>query len=195
MKKFSSKNANWYVMQVRAGKEPNIKQHLIEIENDYGIQDLIVPEPLNIEIKAEYDKEIRDRYKHLMGYMFVKLNLEYSNYIQILQVENIYRFLGNLCRIDKNIVMYTPMFVREREIENVRTYLFDGIKKTEKIEFNIGDKVKIKDGDLIGIEGKIIDINDSYVKIMPESFLQKVIKVSADNLIHIASNNFTRTAI
>ena len=183
--KVKEKKDSWYVMQVKAGKEPNIKKHLTE-KNIFGIKELIVPEPLDIKIKTDDDKELRDRYKHFMGYVFVKLSLDYLTYVQILEIDNIYRFLGNLYRKKNKKIMYTPMFIREKEIKRVKSYLFDGAKKKEKEIFNIGDKVKIKDGDLANIEGKVVEVNDDQVKLVPQLFLQKIIKVSSKNLVRTA---------
>jgi len=174
----------WYVMQVRAGRELEIKKKLVGEENDYKIKDLIIPEAIEVEHDL-VDDDDKNRYKMFLGYIFIKICLDYSKYTDILSIEDIYRFLGSLYKKEKNLI-YIPSFVPEREVKNVKKYLNYQTKISKKNLFKIGDTVIIKDGDLANLEGVIIEIKNDNAKINPRLF-QKPVRVSINKLIH-ASN-------
>jgi len=172
----------WYVMQVKAGKEPEIKKRLYGKEKEYHIKDLIIPEALEIEEEL-INEEDKYRYKTFLGYVFIKLCLDYSKYTDILAIDDIYRFLGSLYKDRKNLI-YIPSFVPEKQVKNVKKYLNYQTKMIKKHRFKINDLVIIKDGDLAGLEGKIVEIKNDYAKINPIMF-QKIVKVSLNNLSHM----------
>ena len=69
-------------------------------------------------------------------------------------------------------------------MRSVKEYL-SGRKILEaKNAIKINDRVIIIKGDLTNIKGKVIEINKSQVKVLPEIFFQNVIVVPTTSVAH-----------
>jgi len=60
-----------------------------------------------------------------------------------------------------------PAVIRDSEIESIRTFLdkYSNVS-LEKIDVNINDEVKVINGPLISMGGKVIEVQNNYVKII-----------------------------
>jgi transcription antitermination factor NusG len=165
----------WYILSVSFGKEQDVKTKILNMQRDIGLLDIIAPEPIK-------DAE-SDIYKYFLGYTFLKLFLTVEKYSNILELESVFRFLGSLATINKRHV-YIPYHVSDKDMRSVKEYL-SGRKILEaKNAIKINDRVIIIKGDLTNIKGKVIEINKSQVKVLPEIFFQNVIVVPTTSVAH-----------
>ncbi|MEO2068441.1 MAG: transcription termination/antitermination protein NusG [Desulfurobacteriaceae bacterium] len=107
------------------------------------------------ENKVEAKIELRD--KLYPGYIFIKADLD-KNLQSI--IRRVPRVLGFVSAAGK------PVVVPESEIKAMLERLKKGIPKVRKLKFDIGDKVKIKEGPFIGFEGAISEIDPEREKII-----------------------------
>jgi len=138
-------------------------------------------------IKQGYEKYIKNKLSNFKqldieeillledfpGYIFIR-SIKISECLQkeILLFEGTLKFLGK----------------RNNEIKEFSgseiSCFFKKEKAKEVPKFKIGDYVVIKNGDLSDIDGVIIEIKSSFVKIKPE-FFHKTIKVKLQDIQHI----------
>ncbi|WP_163328278.1 transcription termination/antitermination protein NusG [Desulfurobacterium thermolithotrophum] len=107
------------------------------------------------ENKVEAKIELRD--KLYPGYIFIKADLDKNVQSTIRRVP---RVLGFVSAGGK------PVVVPEAEIQAMRERLKKGVPRIKKLKFDIGDKVKIKEGPFIGFEGSISEIDPEREKII-----------------------------
>ena len=107
------------------------------------------------ENKVEAKIELRDRL--YPGYIFIKADLDKDVQSAIRRVP---RVLGFVSAAGK------PVVVPESEIKAMIERLKKGVPKVKKLKFEIGDKVKIKEGPFIGFEGTISEIDPEREKII-----------------------------
>lgn len=174
-KKPSLHKFSWYVMLVKMGKESVIKERILGNEDlEDGIKDLIVPEPCEYIEKEVVGDSINERHKDFLGYVFIKANLISSYYQILLEIDNVYRFLGNL----HSGSYYIPSRIPEEQIETVKKYLKGNDNKVvEDNGLKVGAQVEITSGDLASITGRIIGLSENFVSIMPKDLFCQVVKV------------------
>jgi len=107
------------------------------------------------ENKVEARIELRDRL--YPGYIFIKAELDKNVQSTVRRVP---RVLGFVSAAGK------PVIVPESEIKAMIERLKKGVPKVKKLKFEIGDKVKIKEGPFIGFEGTISEIDPEREKII-----------------------------
>ena len=164
--KLEANKEAWYILSVSFGKESDVKKRLL-LNKNLSLKEVIAPEPI---------KDV-DIYQYFLGYAFVKLFMDIDKYVEILETENVYRFLGGVLSITKKLHTYIPYKASEKEMDNVRDYLTGVRKLDDKKELRVYDRVIITKGDLSSIKGKILEIKKGYVKVLPEAFFQNVIIV------------------
>ncbi len=107
------------------------------------------------ENKVEAKIELKDRL--YPGYIFIKADLDKN--LQSL-IRRVPRVLGFVSAAGK------PVVVPESEIVAIKDRLKRGVPKVRKFKFEIGDKVKIKEGPFIGFEGSISEIDAEHEKVI-----------------------------
>jgi transcription antitermination factor NusG len=171
-----NKKPCWYALVVYIGKEADVKKEILKLK-ELSIEEIVIPEKLLPD--EDIGLEAGELHKYFLGYIFIKTLLDLDVYHGILQTVGIFRFLGTVKTIGKFNVYY-PSPIKEKEIENVKDFLIGKHLKT--IKFKIDDIVEIKKGDLAEVKGKVIEIGQKHVKILPDNFFQKVIVVPIENV-------------
>ncbi len=107
------------------------------------------------ENKVEAKIELRDRL--YPGYIFIKADLNEDLQGIIRRVPRVLGFVSAGGR---------PVIVPEREIQAIKERIKKGVPKVRKLKYDIGDKVKIKEGPFIGFEGTISEIDPEHGKLI-----------------------------
>jgi len=107
------------------------------------------------ENKVEARIELRDRL--YPGYIFIKADLDQN--LQSL-LRRVPRVLGIVSAGGK------PVVVPESQIEAIKERIRKGVPRIRKLKYDIGDKVKIKEGPFIGFEGTISEIDPEHERII-----------------------------
>jgi transcription antitermination factor NusG len=149
------KRTGWYILLVRQGFELNIQQQFNSMMKELCIDEVLIS-------------------PNLSGYVFVR-SIEIPHHLlsTFLNFDGVLRFLG-LKKIEgKNI----PKRFSNSEISKLSLQP----KKQVNVKFRIGDKVIIRHGDLVDIQGEIIELGKRTAKIKSTMF-QKVVRTKVQDI-------------
>jgi transcriptional antiterminator NusG len=155
----------WYALQTFSNMEGKVKQYLdkfIQVEEmgDYVLE-VLVPSELVTEIKNGR-KSTKNR-KFYPGYVFIKMRL-YDADNKILQrpwyfvrgVQGIINFIGD----------ERPIALKQSEIDRIIAQVAEAQgKEKPKIEYLVGQEVKITDGPFHNLTGNIEEVDPARGKL------------------------------
>ena len=148
---------NWYVIHTYSGYEEQVADNLKQRIESFGMEDkifdVIVPKEKQIEIRNGKRRTVEKRI--FPGYVLVDMIVDDDSWYVVRNTPNVTGFIGFGVRP-------TPMSIEE--IERIKKRM--GVEEPKyKIEFEIGDLVRIADGALTGFEAKVEDIDQGKGKI------------------------------
>lgn len=149
----------WFILSVYIGKEKKVEQKLNQCKKQYPclFGEIIVPEII------EKDKESRIRFP---GYVFAELDL-YEKFSNRTKQESTWKILQTIDGIISPFGGDNTCPLSEAELKCLKD--ISEIKEKDKIEFNVGDVVKITDGPFANNVG-IISNRDNDRKIAIVNF-------------------------
>jgi len=148
---------NWYVLHTYSGYEDavakNLKQRIESLGMDDKIFNVLVPKEKKIRIKDGKRKVIEE--KIYPGYVLVEMIVTDDSWYVVRNTPNVTGFIG---------AGTTPIPVSLEEIENLKKRM--GVETPQfKIDFKIGDPVKIIDGPFKDFDGKVSEIDEERGKV------------------------------
>jgi len=152
----SDPNLRWYVVRVQSGREENVKDGLLRRVNAAGLQtkitNVIVPTEKVTEIRSGR-KTIREK-KLYPGYIMIQMLQDKDAWFLVRETPGIGDFTGSAGKP-------TPMLPHE-----VAKIVAKQEEKTDeapklKINFNVGDRVKINEGTFENFEGEVDSIEEA----------------------------------
>jgi transcriptional antiterminator NusG len=151
------KERNWYVIHTYSGYEESVAKNLKQRIESLGMEDkifnVIVPKEKKIKIKN--GKRVVVEEKIYPGYVLVEMIVTDDSWYVVRNTPNVTGFIG---------AGTTPIPVKKEEIENLLKRM--EIKEPEyKIEFKVGDLVKITDGPFKDFDGKVSEIDEERGKV------------------------------
>jgi len=151
------KTKNWYVLHTYSGYEEavakNLKQRIESLSMEDKIFNVIVPKEKKIKIKNGKRKIVEE--KIYPGYILVEMIVTDDSWYVVRNTPNVTGFVG---------AGTTPVPVSQEEIDNLKTRM--GVKEPKyKIEFKIGDPVKVIDGPFKDFDGKVSEIDTERGKV------------------------------
>ncbi|MDD5089693.1 MAG: transcription termination/antitermination protein NusG [Candidatus Wallbacteria bacterium] len=140
----------WYVVHTYSGFEGKVKVNLEHRIATMGMQDKIFNILIPVENKPDPSKKEEDR-KIFPGYVLIEMVMDDESWFVVRNTPGVTGFIG---------LGNKPSPLSEREVHNILSQI--GLQaKPKKIEFNydLGDKVKIKEGPFVDFIGEIREIN------------------------------------
>jgi len=148
---------NWYAIHTYSGYEEAVKKDLLQRIESMNLQDkifdVIVPTMTEIEMKKGKAKENKKRI--FPGYVLVDMTVDDESWYVVRNTPNVTGFIGSGT---------TPVPITQEEMKRVRRFLGQGDAKY-KIDFTIGENVKITDGPFASYEGQIKSIDSDKGKV------------------------------
>lgn len=148
---------HWYVLHTYSGYEDsvafNLKQRIDSMDMQDKIFDVIVPKEKKIKIKEGRRTTVEE--KIFPGYVLVNMIVTDDSWYVVRNTPNVTGFVGSG-------TIPTPIAQEEWE------YLHKRMGADEpkfKVDFAIGDLVKITDGPFKDYEGKVGDVDESHGKV------------------------------
>lgn len=142
-----SETAKWYVVHTYSGYENKVASNLQTIVENRGLQDVIQ----DIKIPTEKVTEIKDNVKHeferktFPGYVLVKMELNDETWHIVRNTRGVTGFVGAGSH---------PEPLTEAEVNAL------GMDMHEvKVNYSVGDSVRIVDGPLEGFIGNVENVN------------------------------------
>jgi len=155
---------NWYVIHTYSGYEDAVARNLKQRIEALGMQDkifnVLVPKEKKIKIKNGKRATIEE--KIYPGYVFVDMVVTDDSWYVVRNTPMVTGFIG---------AGITPRPVQDEEIKEILRKIIEEEPKY-KIDFAIGDLVKIIDGPFKNSEGKVqeIDKEKGRVKVLVSLF-------------------------
>lgn len=156
--------SNWYAVYVRSRHESKVCALL----QSKGIEVFL---PLIEKLRQWKDRKKRVAFPLFHGYLFVKLIPDHAQFINVLKVKGVVKILGDSSG-------YTP--VPEEQIAAIYKMVHSQLAIDEHPYLKEGQKVKIIDGPLAGVQGILVSKNKEHHVVVSIDILQKGVSVKVD---------------
>ena len=158
-------DTKWYVIQTLSNKEQAVKRYfdryLVSEEMDDYIKEVLMPTETITEVKnGKKSQKVRKFYP---GYVFLHMRL-YDEDGQILQ--NPWYFVNGVDGVIGFVGGNHPTPLKEAEINRILSQVqeADG-KEVPKVNYEVGEEVKITDGPFLNLNGNIDEIDPERGKL------------------------------
>ena len=152
--KSSNPDMRWYVVHAYSGMEKAVERNIIERINRAGMQDkfgrILVPMEEVVEIKNG-QKRTTER-KFFPGYVLVEMIMDDDSWHLVKHTNKVTGFVGGA----KN----RPAPISEEEVMKIVNQMQEGSDKPRhKIEFVVGELVRVKEGPFTDFNGSVEEVN------------------------------------
>ena len=150
----------WYIVQTYSGLEDSVKQSLERRIESMNMEDLIfqVMIPETIEIEEKPDKTKKEKHiKIFPGYVFIEMIVTDDSWFVVRNTPGVTGFLGSSGGGTK------PVPLKPEEINPILKKC--GMLAVQRLNVQVGDKVRIKDGNFKGQEVVVDSIDEDQGKI------------------------------
>lgn len=156
-KQITTGEKNWYAIHTYAGYEEsvakNLEQRIESLQMQEKIFRVLVPKEKKIKIKGGKRYIVEE--KIYPGYVLVEMIVSDDSWYVVRNTPNVTGFIGSGT---------TPTPVSEDEIKILIQRM--GVEEPKyKIEFKLGDHVKITDGPFKDFDGKVAEIDEKRGKV------------------------------
>jgi transcription termination/antitermination protein NusG len=143
----------WYVIRVASNREERVRENLLlsikRQEMEEKIDEVLVPTETVTEIKRGKRKLVHK--KIFPGYIMIHADMDEETWFLVRETPGIGDFVGSY---------RVPQPMAPHEVDTI----LNGMKETEekpqlKIEYNAGDRVKIKEGAFANFNGVVDEVN------------------------------------
>ncbi|MDP3004393.1 MAG: transcription termination/antitermination protein NusG [Candidatus Azambacteria bacterium] len=157
MAKQQSQGRNWYVLHTYSGYEDavvrNLKQRIESLDIQDKIFNVLVPKEKKIRIKNGKRRVIEE--KIYPGYVLVEMIVTDDSWYVVRNTPRVTGFIGSGTM---------PIPVSKKEMEELQKRM-GGTESKYKIEFLVGDPIKIIDGPFKDFDGKVSEIDEERGKV------------------------------
>lgn len=161
----------WYIIQTQSGYENKVRERIIKRAQEAGMEDVIadvhVPSETVSEIKK--GKKVSREERFFPGYILVQMVKNDATEALVKKTQGVAGFIGNpdSARGEGRI---DPVPLKDEEAARIFESRNASKKKGEmpdtvKIEYEVGEKVKVIDGPFSGLNGVIEFINPDKGKL------------------------------
>jgi len=156
----SNPDLRWYVVHAYSGMEKAVERNIREsiaragMENKFGR--ILVPTEEVVEMKNG-QRRTAER-KFFPGYVFVEMVMNDESWHLVKHTNKVTGFVGGA----KN----RPAPISEAEVQKIVSQMQDGTDKPRhKVEFMVGEFVRVKDGPFTDFNGTVEDVNYEKSKV------------------------------
>jgi transcriptional antiterminator NusG len=150
----------WYVVHAYSGMEKAVERNIIERINRAGMQDkfgrILVPMEEVVEVKNG-QKKTTER-KFFPGYVLVEMVMGDDTWHLVKHTNKVTGFVGGA----KN----RPAPISDAEVSKIVNQMQEGTEKPRhKVEFMVGEFIRVKDGPFTDFNGSVEDVNYDKSKV------------------------------
>ena len=144
----------WYVVHAYSGMEKAVERNIVERINRAGMQTkfgrFLVPTEEVVEIKNGQKKTTERRF--FPGYVLVEMVMDDETWHLVKHTNKVTGFVGGA----KN----RPAPISEEDVQKIVSQMQVGTEKPRhKVEFEIGEYVRVKDGPFTDFNGTVEEVN------------------------------------
>jgi transcriptional antiterminator NusG len=152
--KVANPDLRWYVVHAYSGMEKAVERNIIERITRAGMQDkfgrILVPMEEVVEVKNG-QKKTTER-KFFPGYVLVEMVMDDDTWHLVKHTNKVTGFVGGA----KN----RPAPISESEVMKIVNQMQEGTDKPRhKVEFVVGELVRVKEGPFTDFNGSVEDVN------------------------------------
>lgn len=155
-------DSRWFALWTRSRQEKVVATML----NKLGVHHYL---PLISELHKWSDRKQMVETPLFNGYLFVNINILTNTRLQILKIPGVGAFVGN---------QIGPLPIPDRQIEDIRKVLTAGVECSVQPLLNEGDRVRVVQGALAGIEGTLIRNSSSSRLLVSIEMIRQSLSVS-----------------
>jgi transcription termination/antitermination protein NusG len=153
-------NKRWYVVHAYSGMEKAVERNLRERIDRSGLQDkfgrILVPMEEVVELKNG-KKAVTER-RFFPGYVLVEMEMADDTWHLVKHTSKVTGFVGGA----KN----RPSPISESEVAKIVTQMQEGVEKPRpKVEWEVGEMVRVKEGPFTDFNGAVEDVNYDKSKV------------------------------
>ena len=150
----------WYVVHAYSGMEKAVERNIVERINRAGMQSkfgrIMVPTEEVVEIKSGV-KRTTER-KFFPGYVLVEMVMDDDTWHLVKHTNKVTGFVGGA----KN----RPAPISEDEVMKIVNQMQEGAEKPRhKVEFEVGEYVRVKEGPFTDFNGTVEEVNYEKSKV------------------------------
>ena len=150
----SNPDLRWYVVHAYSGMEKAVERNILERITRAGMQAkfgrVLVPMEEVVEIKNG-QKKTTER-KFFPGYVLVEMVMDDDTWHLVKHTNKVTGFVGG--------AKTRPSPISESEVMKIVSQMQEGSEKPRhKVEFSVGEYVRIKDGPFTDFNGSVEDVN------------------------------------
>ncbi|MEY4884209.1 MAG: hypothetical protein RIS34_2063 [Pseudomonadota bacterium] len=156
----SNPDFRWYVVHAYSGMEKAVERNILERINRAGMQEkfgrILVPMEEVVEVKNG-QKKTTER-KFFPGYVLVEMIMNDDTWHLVKHTNKVTGFVGGA----KN----RPSPISEAEVMKIVNQMHEGTEKPRhKVEFEVGEYVRVKEGPFTDFNGSVEDVNYEKSKV------------------------------
>lgn len=151
---------HWYIVHAYSGMEKAVERNIAEriaragMERKFGR--ILVPTEEVVEVKNGQKKTTERRL--FPGYVFVEMVMEDDTWHLVKHTNKVTGFVGGA----KN----RPAPISEEEVQKIVSQMEEGAEKPRhKVEFEVGEYVRVKDGPFTDFNGTVEEVNYEKSKV------------------------------
>ena len=153
-------NKRWYIVHAYSGMEKAVERNLRERIDRAGMQDkfgrILVPTEEVVELKNG-KKSVTER-RIFPGYVLVELEMADDTWHLVKHTSKVTGFIGG--------ARNRPAPISEAEVAKIVNQMQEGVDKPRpKVEWIVGELVRVKDGPFTDFNGAVEDVNYEKSKV------------------------------
>jgi transcription termination/antitermination protein NusG len=158
--KAKNPDLRWYVVHAYSGMEKAVERNIKERINRAGMQDMfgdiLVPTEEVVEIKNGQKRTSERRF--YPGYVLVQMVMNDESWHLVKHTNKVTGFVGGA----KN----RPAPISDEEVAKIMGQMEEGVEKPRhKVEFTVGEYVRVKDGPFTDFNGTVEEVNYEKSKV------------------------------
>ena len=151
---------HWYIVHAYSGMEKAVERNILERINRGAMQAkfgrILVPTEEVVEVKNGQKKTTERRL--FPGYVFVEMVMDDESWHLVKHTNKVTGFVGGA----KN----RPAPISEEEVQKIVSQMQEGTEKPRhKVEFEVGEYVRVKEGPFTDVNGSVEDVNYEKSKV------------------------------
>lgn len=157
--------AQWFAVHTLSGKENKVKEYIEKFKRVEELDDFIFEVLLPTEVVSEVKrgKKTSTVRKLMPGYVFVQMKL-YDEENKVLNKP--WYFVKETTGVIGFVGGDRPTALRDADIRDIQERVEAGAgKETPKVQYDVGEEVKITDGPFLNLTGRIDEIDPTRGKL------------------------------
>ena len=160
-----AKPGSWYVVHSQSGYEKKVEANLKTRIQSMGMEDSIyeIVIPMEDVVEFKQGRKTTVAKKVFPGYLLVRCHMDDQTWFCIRNTPGVTGFVGQAHKGQK------PTPLSRREVETFLSAKGDGEsapkRKAPKMEYEIGESVRVKEGPFADFNGTVAEINADHMKL------------------------------